>query len=214
MTVDKSIIKYTDMFAYYVYQPIAFFILKRIVKSKITPNQVTVASLIFGIFSAYMIFNQMYILGIVFLNISFVLDCLDGQLARAKNMQSIFGLWLDNVFDRIVENVVIIAIIFVNIENMSVVMVGIFLMFFNLLYSYMSDIVIYREMHSKHNYRRLTIIEKALFSPIYFLNRSFMIGFLSLAIFFPFKVFVLLNGFYFFGIVFHFYREYKNIREV
>ena len=69
----------------------------------IKPNQVTVAALCVGLAAAaaFATGEQAgYVVGAVLLYFSFVLDCVDGQLARYSRLFSKFGAYLDSVFDR------------------------------------------------------------------------------------------------------------------
>jgi hypothetical protein len=69
----------------------------------IKPNQVTVAALCVGLAAAaaFATGEQAgYVAGAVLLYFSFVLDCVDGQLARYSRLFSKFGAYLDSVFDR------------------------------------------------------------------------------------------------------------------
>jgi hypothetical protein len=73
-----------------------------------TPNQVTVIALCVGIAAgaAFATGERAgYIAGAVLLYLSFVLDCVDGQLARYTRRYSKFGAYLDSVFDRAKEYV-------------------------------------------------------------------------------------------------------------
>ena len=80
--------------------PVAARIVSILKNSPVTPNQVTYASVIFGLASA-LAFCQGDIWWIViagfFLEISLILDCADGQLARAKNCATDFGRLLDGI---------------------------------------------------------------------------------------------------------------------
>ncbi|WP_448319054.1 CDP-alcohol phosphatidyltransferase family protein [Streptomyces sp. CO7] len=70
----------------------------------ITPNGVTWAALVLGLASAGLFLTAdpvLLVVGAVVYHFSFVLDCVDGKLARLKNNGSLFGGWLDYVFDRI-----------------------------------------------------------------------------------------------------------------
>jgi len=198
----KFVIKYSDFISNYFYQQITFLITKSIYKTDITPNQITLLSLLFGFFSAISIYYHQLIIGVIFLNISFIMDCLDGQIARVKNMQSAFGMWLDNTSDRVVENIVILAIIFSNLYS-TVLYGGIILLFLNMMYAYMSDMIIYQ----KRVYPHLTKKEKIIFSPIYFISRSMIIPLLSLLILFPIIFIWVINILYCYGIIFRIYRE-------
>jgi phosphatidylglycerophosphate synthase len=74
--------------------------------SFVTPNQITVFSLLLGVAAAVCFFlasrNLLWVgAGLLFL--SHVFDCLDGDLARVKGEASRFGAALDPICDRIVE---------------------------------------------------------------------------------------------------------------
>lgn len=73
-------------------------------RTSITPNQLTLAALFLGLVSAVCFFlGDWYwlITGAALFHLSFVLDCMDGKVARLKDNGSVFGSWLDYVFDRI-----------------------------------------------------------------------------------------------------------------
>ena len=81
-------------------------IVKYLARTKVTPNQVTVVSLIVGLLGGLLFFKGTYIylvIGAIILEISVTLDCVDGGLARVKGMCSEFGQWLENLADRLVE---------------------------------------------------------------------------------------------------------------
>ncbi|MGW2085249.1 CDP-alcohol phosphatidyltransferase family protein [Streptomyces sp. NPDC001880] len=70
----------------------------------ITPNRVTWAALFVGLGSAGFFLKgdtQSLIIGAALYHLSFILDCIDGKLARLKGNGTVFGGWLDYVFDRI-----------------------------------------------------------------------------------------------------------------
>ena len=72
-------------------------------RAGLTPNQVTVIALCIGLLAATAFATGEragYIAGAVLLYLSFVADCVDGQLARYTRRFSKFGAWLDSVFDR------------------------------------------------------------------------------------------------------------------
>jgi archaetidylinositol phosphate synthase len=199
----KNIIKYSDFISNYFYQQIAFLITSFLVKTKITPNLVTIISLLLGIISAIFVYYQYFILGVFFLNFSFILDCVDGQLARAKKLESDFGTWLDNISDRVVENVIILSLAYLYIDDKYLLSGIIFLLFINMLYAYMSDMVLYQGK----KYRPLTKIEKIIFSPIYFISRSMIIPLLSLLIIYPSIFIWIINILYVYGVIFKIYGE-------
>jgi hypothetical protein len=72
-------------------------------RAGLSPNQVTVFALCVG-FAAATAFatgeRAGYITGAVLLYLSFVFDCVDGQLARYTRRYSKFGAYIDSLFDR------------------------------------------------------------------------------------------------------------------
>ncbi|MFB8029304.1 CDP-alcohol phosphatidyltransferase family protein [Streptomyces sp. NPDC056465] len=70
----------------------------------ITPNRVTWAALFVGLGSAGFFLEGdplSLAIGAALYHLSFIFDCIDGKLARLKGNGTIFGGWLDYVFDRI-----------------------------------------------------------------------------------------------------------------
>jgi Family of unknown function (DUF5941)/CDP-alcohol phosphatidyltransferase len=68
-----------------------------------TPNQVTTVSLLLGLLAAAAFATGerwALIAGAVVLQVSFMTDCVDGQLARYTRTFSKLGAWLDSIFDR------------------------------------------------------------------------------------------------------------------
>jgi phosphatidylglycerophosphate synthase len=72
--------------------------------TRITPNQITWLALFLGLGAAACFAAGSWgwlVVGALLYHLSFVLDCMDGKLARLTGTGSIFGAWLDYVFDRI-----------------------------------------------------------------------------------------------------------------
>src|SRR3954465_6717559 len=70
----------------------------------VTPNRLTFAAFVLGLVSAACFWHQGYawlLAGAVLFHLSFVLDCMDGKIARLNGTGSVFGAWLDYVFDRL-----------------------------------------------------------------------------------------------------------------
>ena len=83
-----------------------------LIKTRVSPNQVTAASILFGFGCGICFAFGYFLLGSLFLFISHVLDCTDGNLARAKSQFSPIGKWLDMIGDRIGEAIVFIGVAF------------------------------------------------------------------------------------------------------
>ena len=72
----------------------------------ITPNQITVLSLLVGLLSGFLFSRGQYtssISGALVFQVAVILDNCDGEIARAKNLKSVFGGWLDVIVDVIVD---------------------------------------------------------------------------------------------------------------
>jgi len=70
----------------------------------VTPNRLTTAAFVVGAGSAAAFWQGTYgwlLAGALLFHLSFVLDCMDGKIARLNGTGSVFGAWLDYVFDRL-----------------------------------------------------------------------------------------------------------------
>ncbi|MFI6297613.1 CDP-alcohol phosphatidyltransferase family protein [Nonomuraea sp. NPDC050790] len=73
-------------------------------RTSVTPNQVTWAAFALGLGSAacFLVGGWTWpAAGALLYHLSFVLDCVDGKIARLKGNGTVFGGWLDYVFDRV-----------------------------------------------------------------------------------------------------------------
>jgi hypothetical protein len=78
-----------------------------------TPNQVTLASFAIGLLAAYFFAQGDFwslIVGAVLLQVSIVVDCVDGELARYTRQFSELGAWLDAITDRVKEYAVFLGL--------------------------------------------------------------------------------------------------------
>lgn len=69
----------------------------------ITPNRLTTAAFLLGLGAAACFWEQTRLwlaAGALLFHASFVLDCMDGKVARLNGTGSVFGAWMDYVFDR------------------------------------------------------------------------------------------------------------------
>lgn len=81
----------------------------------ITPNRISwLSGGLGGLIAGWFIVRENYLLAVFFIILSGILDCLDGDLARARNMASGEGDILDSVIDRYVDFFLIAALILVS----------------------------------------------------------------------------------------------------
>jgi phosphatidylglycerophosphate synthase len=89
----------------FVARPLAAVLLVPLAKTRITPNQITFLSLL--TFVGAMVWlalghgRQGLISAVLILQLSYVLDCTDGQLARLKHLSSPVGAHLDFLMDEL-----------------------------------------------------------------------------------------------------------------
>lgn len=84
----------------YIQDPIAKKIVGVLKNTPVTPNQVTYFSVLMGFASGYAFSfasPALMIVGGLLLQFTLVLDCVDGQLARAKGMSSDWGRLIDGI---------------------------------------------------------------------------------------------------------------------
>jgi len=83
------------------------------VKFGATPNQVTIASFAIGLYAAFL-FAQgdtwSLIGGAILLQVSIIVDCVDGEIARYTRKFSELGAWLDAITDRVKEYAVFLGL--------------------------------------------------------------------------------------------------------
>ncbi|MEU4244356.1 CDP-alcohol phosphatidyltransferase family protein [Actinoplanes sp. NPDC026619] len=71
---------------------------------RITPNMLTLLATVIGLAAAGCFAMQTrwwLVAGALLFHVSFIVDCMDGKIARLNGTGSIFGAWFDFVFDRI-----------------------------------------------------------------------------------------------------------------
>ncbi len=87
----------------YLNRPLSTKISRYLVKTSVTPNQISVFSFILSLIAAAFFFLQGYtplVIGAVLAQISSIIDGCDGEVARLKYCESDFGGWFDAVLDR------------------------------------------------------------------------------------------------------------------
>ncbi len=103
----RSLVKDADgVISRNINRKISLFISKRLARTSVVPNQVTVIVFLVGICSGLFAFfmNSYYgfLIGAFCYYLSAILDGCDGELARLKYLGSPLGVWLDTVVDDLV----------------------------------------------------------------------------------------------------------------
>jgi len=90
----------------YFNRPLAGLIVRGLYKTRVTPNQVTLGAFVLGMAGAYFFYRGQAwssALGGALAQLSSIVDCADGMLARARGRSSEYGAALDLLLDRINE---------------------------------------------------------------------------------------------------------------
>jgi phosphatidylglycerophosphate synthase len=88
-----------------------FWLMK--LRPDISPSTVSTLSFFISAIGIGLFLHPNYLwrlLGIVLLQVGFSLDCSDGEISRIQNSMSAFGAWLDSVFDRFKEVLMLAAL--------------------------------------------------------------------------------------------------------
>ena len=91
-----------DPYAKYLIRPISIWFTWVFVRTRLSANHVTIIQEIFGIIGAVLFAYGKFVLGSIFLQIGFIVDNSDGEVARWKNQQSERGKFLDLIGHMIV----------------------------------------------------------------------------------------------------------------
>ncbi len=106
-SLRPKFIKYTERIA-------SFFI-----RLGVTPNQVSMLSLLFGFSCAFAFAGRHFVAGSLLLFVSAILDLVDGNVARKNHTESRFGAVFDWIADKYVDAAVILGIGFSGIPIIS-----------------------------------------------------------------------------------------------
>jgi CDP-L-myo-inositol myo-inositolphosphotransferase len=126
-------------------RPISLRISKLLLKTGITPNQISVLSFVIGLAGASFFFTGEYlylILGAMLVHIHSIVDGCDGEVARLKLRQTKYGGWLDSVLDRYADAAIILGLVYgywsIN-GDITIWIIGFFALIGTFLNSYTSD---------------------------------------------------------------------------
>jgi phosphatidylglycerophosphate synthase len=109
LLLDAAVKPNDGFFTTFFVSPYSKYVARFAARRGWTPNAVSTASLLLGIAAAASFATgsrASLIAGAILLQISFTVDCVDGQLARYTRTFSRLGGWIDSVFDRTKEYLV------------------------------------------------------------------------------------------------------------
>jgi phosphatidylglycerophosphate synthase len=91
------------------------FVSKRLARTRVAPNQITLASVVIGLTGAFLLSRPGYWPPLIgsFLFLSFaVMDGVDGEVSRLRLLESRFGYYLDMITDNVVNVAIFLGIAF------------------------------------------------------------------------------------------------------
>ena len=101
--LDAAVKARDGFFTTFFVSPYSKYVARWAARVGLTPNAVTTVSMLLGLAAAAGFATGErwgLVAGAVLLQVAFMLDCVDGQLARYTRRFSAFGGWLDSIFDR------------------------------------------------------------------------------------------------------------------
>lgn len=128
-----------------IINPINLRLVRIIGKTRITPNQLTFISFLVTVIASFCFVSKTHFvqaLGGGILLLGYLIDCLDGDLARLKDLKSPLGAMLDPILNRCGEIIIIIGISINGwriTEDHIWLFGGVFLMGVSQLYFYITD---------------------------------------------------------------------------
>jgi len=110
--------------------------------TRLTPNMVTVLGMVSTFVALYFYSQGQFILGIIFQQLTLVMDAIDGKLARLTKQTSPFGKLYDNIVDRMRSFVPMMGLIYFAFSktlDVNFVFWGMMYLVWDLLVIYMYD---------------------------------------------------------------------------
>ena len=92
-------------------------------RTRLTPNQASWGAMGIAVFSFVSLVMGQNILGGILIQLSSVIDGVDGSIARLKGMTSVFGGFLDSVLDRYADALIVLGMILWAVSHESYPMV-------------------------------------------------------------------------------------------
>jgi len=151
-----------EMWAVKFYRIFSKPLTKLLLHTPLTANQISLTMICFGIASAIFFIMNSYYLAILYLFIFFVLDCSDGEVARAKNQQSLRGEYLDQLAHGIIHPLILFSIglgLSIKFNSITFFLAGSLAAFLTLLIMYLNLSKVYVKLKSNKKHVATTTNE-------------------------------------------------------
>ena len=205
-----------------IFRNFSFRISYFLLKYPITPNQITLAGALLGLISIYFFYmGDMLsnIIGSALLFFYMVFDCVDGEIARAKNLSSKQGEFFDIMHDIIIRSMLYVVLgyaTYIRFENILLLFLGIFTAMIFLLNSITAEISksISKKPTPREGSAKLPMVLYYWFIFPFFNSSDFCLILLGLSFFDLAWVFLIVSGLFSLPrFVFALYFHYKVLKE-
>lgn len=141
----------------YLFFPIADKLVDPLYKMRMKPNDVTILSTFFTLLTIYFLQRNNKILAVSSYLFGYILDCVDGKMARKYKLHSEFGMVLDSTSDHF-SNIILLIFIIYNYKmkdtNLGFLCISIFLfILFSIAYSINEAISSYNKTGDDNYYK-------------------------------------------------------------
>jgi hypothetical protein len=137
--------------------PIANLLVEPLHKSGLTPNMVTVISTVMTLLTIYFLHIDSKGLAVTSYLSGYILDCVDGKMARRYNQGSLFGMVLDNTSDTLSNFILLVYILYkykLSHENVYILFLLFFIIIiFSFSYSLNEAILSYNKNNNDNFYK-------------------------------------------------------------
>jgi CDP-L-myo-inositol myo-inositolphosphotransferase len=129
----------------FINRPISVKITKRLLKTNISPNSVSIISFSISLLATFFLFFKSYsylIAGVILAQFASIIDGCDGEIARLKFKGTGYGGWLDAVLDRYADAFIILGLthhIYPGNGSIFILIVGFFALVGSFMNSYTAD---------------------------------------------------------------------------
>jgi len=113
----------------HINRKVSIRISKILLKTGITPNHVSIITFLIALSAAFMFLRGNIILGGILTQLTSIIDGVDGEIARMKNMQTNFGAYFDSILDRYADALILSSItifLYLNKNDFIIILVGLF----------------------------------------------------------------------------------------
>lgn len=152
--LDKNLECPIDNILYYLIEKIEY----KFKELNFTPNIITTISLIFGLLSSFLLYNNYYLVSSILYFVAYFFDNLDGYFARKYGMCTVFGDWYDHISD-IIKFISIFIVIYLKNKSYLKKILPLVLILMLLFFSHMG----LQEINYKGNESKsLSILKKII----------------------------------------------------